>query len=336
MIKFGIAGMGIRGKLFASTLKQNNWACVAAACDIDEKTCKKAAAQFGINVYPDVYSMLWNEKIDAVIISTPDFLHKEAVLAAVGMKLDIMIEKPFSTDLAEYREMTDEIKKSGIKCMIAFENRWNPLYIEAKNRVSSKYFGDIVTINAALNDTIVVPRNMLSWADNSSPAWFLFQHLLDLAFWITGKVPKNAFASCVRKKLISIGNNTYDAVSIIFTYMDGSMGTFTTNWVQAESYPTVAEVKFDIIGTNNTLNIHTDRQMMTYACDDKFVYPRKLTVPLNGHLTAPPCYMLEYFIDCLRTDEIPMAGVDDGLINTLTISAIHESLKTGKVVEIDV
>lgn len=44
--------------------------------------------------------------------------------------------------------------------------------------------------------------------------------------------------------------------------------------------------------------------------------------------------MVHSFIDDIRENRKPVATEVDGLINTMIVSAIHESVETGKVVEI--
>lgn len=328
MIRFGIIGMGIRGRLFSSVIKQNDWAELVAVCDVSAKSLSNSEFQ-RLNIYTNAEEMIEKEQIDAVIISTPDFLHKNAVMAAAAKKLDMMIEKPFSTDIDECFEMAQVIKKSGAKCMVAFENRWNPVFIQAKALASTEEFGSIITINAALNDTLEVPTKMISWADKSTPAWFLFPHIIDLASWIIGSEVSSVFAQGVKKKLVNMGIDTFDAISSVVTYENGCTATFNSNWIQPESSPNIAEMKFDVIGSKGAVFINMNNQMLTYI-GERLKYPRVLATPINGRLSGAPVHMLEYFIECLRKDEQPNVGLEYGVKNTVIISAIHESIKTGE------
>lgn len=109
------------------TLK-NQYAMGVAVADVDinrankgkkwiedyyaEQTGKKGYAD--IDVYQDYREMLQDESIDAVIISTPDHWHaKPAIDAALAGK-DIYLQKPASLTIAEGRQMSDTVNRTGV------------------------------------------------------------------------------------------------------------------------------------------------------------------------------------------------------------------------------
>ena len=55
---------------------------------------------------------------------------------------------------------------------------------------------------------------------------------------------------------------------------------------------------------------------------------------MSGKLTAGPAFMLHHFIDDLRLGRKPVATEQDGLVNTLIVAAVHESVATGNVVQV--
>ena len=97
MIRIGIIGMGIRGKLFAQTIAQNDYAEVAAVSDPNAATLKEVTEGFHVKGYERYQDMIDETRLDAVIVATPDFLHKASVLYAASRGLNLMVEKPFST-----------------------------------------------------------------------------------------------------------------------------------------------------------------------------------------------------------------------------------------------
>lgn len=335
MQKFGIIGMGIRGKMYASVISQNPNAEVRAICDTNEEVLKEMSEKYGAEAYTDFHDMIDRGDINVVIVATPDFMHREAVLYAASHKLNMMVEKPFSTSVEECREMTDVIRENGVKCLVAFENRWSLPFINTKAMIDAGDVGNILNIYALLNDTEYVPKEMLPWAGKSTPAWFLFPHIIDMASWYTGKEVKRVYATGVKKKLAAEDIDTYDSVEAILTYKDGTSGVFTTTWVLPESYPVVADQKMMIVGEKSSISIDLCEQMVKMASPDKFQNPRILGTPVNGHLNAPPAHMLNGYIDVLENDGEPLATEEDGLRNTIIIAAIHESIRTGMPVDIE-
>jgi predicted dehydrogenase len=334
MIKFGVIGMGIRGRLFSDIILQNQYAKIEAVCDSNDIALKKAADSYNVKVFTDYKEMIDNCDLDAVIISTPDFSHKDAVIYAANNHLDIMVEKPFSTSINDCYIMKNAIKENGVKCLVAFENRWCLPFINVKSIIDNGNIGDIITINAKLNDTIMVPTKMLSWAGSSTPAWFLFPHIIDMVCWYNGKKAVKVFATGVKKKLIAMGLNTYDSIQAVVIFDDNTSATFTTSWIIPETMPIVADQKFEIIGDKHAIYIDTSNQMVIHV-GDKYNYPRAINTPIGGKISNPPRYMLDYFIDCIRNNIINMSTVDDGVKNTIIIDAIHRSIESGEVISIE-
>ena len=333
MQKFGIIGMGIRGKMYANVIKENPCAQLNAVCDTN-RTILEQYEKEGIKGYTDFKQMIEQADINVVIVATPDFMHKESVIYAATHKLNIMVEKPFSTSVDECKEMSEVIKENKVKCLVAFENRWSLPFINVKNMIEAGQIGNILNISAMLNDTEYVPREMLPWAGKSTPAWFLFPHIIDMASWYTGKEIKKVYATGVKKKLIKQGLNTYDSIEAIVTYEDDTSGVFTTTWVLPDTYPVVADQKMNIVGEKSSVNIDLCEQMVKMAASEKFFNPRVLGTSVNGHLTTPPAHMLNGYIDTLERGLKPLATEDDGLRNTQIIAAIHKSVELGVPIEI--
>lgn len=334
MQKFGVIGMGIRGRMYASVISKNPNAELAAVCDTNQTVLQEMSNTYGAKIYTDFKEMIDKADINVVIIATPDFMHREAVLYAAGKKLNLMVEKPFSTSVEECREMTDAIRKNGVKCMVAFENRWSLPFINTKAMIEAGDVGNILNIYALLNDTEYVPKKMLPWAGKSTPAWFLFPHIIDMASWYTGKEVKRVYATGVKKKLLAEDIDTYDSVEAILTYEDGTSGVFTTTWVLPESYPVVADQKMMIVGEKSSVSIDLCEQMVRMASPVKFQNPRVLGTPVNGHQNTPPSHMLNGYIDVLEKGGKLLATEEDGLKNTVIIAAIHESIRTGNPIDI--
>ena len=330
MIRVGIVGMGIRGQLFAQTVQQNNYAKLQAISDAYEPALTAGCERFGVKGYPQAEQMLEHEQLDILVVATPDYLHKAPVLAAIDKGVHIFVEKPFSTSIEEAEEMYAAVEASGVKCMVAFENRWNSPFVAVQEAISRGEIGRVLTMNSRLNDTIYVPTKMLKWSQGSSPGWFLLPHSIDLALWFKGVKPVQVFATGSKDKLVSMGIDTYDSIQAIVTFEDQTHATFTTSWILPESMPMIYDFKYEIIGTDGALYVDLADQMVRHAAST-YSHKHTMGTPINGQLTAAPNYMLSAFIDNVRLDTEPLANAADGLLNTRVVAAIHRSIVTGSV-----
>ncbi len=66
-----------------------------------------------VAVYQDYREMLQDKSIDAVIISTPDHWHSQPAMEAALAGKDIYLQKPASLTIAEGRQMSDIVHRTG-------------------------------------------------------------------------------------------------------------------------------------------------------------------------------------------------------------------------------
>lgn len=333
MIKIGIIGMGIRGSMFADTIRENPYASIAAVAEHNDETLEAATGKYNVPGYKDSLKMMDEVDMDGVIVATPDFLHKEAVVYAANKGIHILCEKPFSTSVAECEEMVDAIQRNKVKCLVAFENRWNSPVVAAKNTIDSGAVGEVLNVNARLNDTIFVPTELLKWSKGSSVGWFLFPHLVDMIAWFSSKTVDSVYAVGTKRKLISMGIDLYDTIQATLNYTDGTHSTLTSSWILPNSMPLVYDMKVEIIGSEGAVYIDTNDQMVRLG-SERYSHVHTLGTPINNMATGNSNFMLHYYIDCIRNDIAPEADENAGLINTKIVEAIHKSVETGQIVSV--
>jgi predicted dehydrogenase len=75
---------------------------------------KGKAGYSDVAVYQDYREMLQDKSIDAVIISTPDHWHAQPAMEAALAGKDIYLQKPASLTIAEGRQMSDIVHRTGV------------------------------------------------------------------------------------------------------------------------------------------------------------------------------------------------------------------------------
>jgi len=331
MVRTAIIGMGIRGMMYAQGLAQNQDAELVGITEINPQTLKVSSQKWKVPGYRDIHSLLGECSPDAVIICTPDFLHYEPAIHAAERGIHLLIEKPLATTENEAAKIVDVVRSHDIICQVAFENRWNPPFVQLKNTIDSGDLGNISLVNARLDDTIWVPTQMISWAGLSSVGWFLLPHILDLAIWLSGKKPIKIYAVANQTRLASMGINTYDTICTTITFEDGMQALFENSWVLPESSPAVFDFRFAILGDKGAVHINAQEQMI-HQFSDRFTYPGSLFLDIHGQTRGFPLYMLDSFIESVKCGKEPLASVEEGYIVTRTVEAVHQSIRTGEPV----
>jgi predicted dehydrogenase len=110
--KLNIAGVGAGG-MGGNDLgmcSADPSAKIVALADIDDKILDRAAAKYaGAAKYNDFREMLEKEanRIDAVVVGTPDHIHAPASVAAMKLGKHCFCEKPLAHNVYEVRRMTE-------------------------------------------------------------------------------------------------------------------------------------------------------------------------------------------------------------------------------------
>ncbi|HVO19680.1 MAG TPA: Gfo/Idh/MocA family oxidoreductase [Anaeromyxobacter sp.] len=97
---------------------------LSGLCGRDPTRLSAVAARHGIpETYTDWRELLSHGRLDAVVISTPNHLHREQALAAVEAGLHVICEKPLALTLAQAREMADRAARAGVRTLVFFTHR---------------------------------------------------------------------------------------------------------------------------------------------------------------------------------------------------------------------
>lgn len=335
MVEIGVIGMGLRATVYTDAIFEHiPEARIAAVADTNKDRAEAAAAKYGCTAYTDFKSMIENTKLDAVMITTPDFAHRDACLYAAEHNLHMLVEKPFATTEEDCEVMADAITKKNLKCTIGFENRWNLPFVAAKQQIVEGQLGEVVTTNITLNDTIYVPTKMFPWADKSSPGWFLLPHALDMACWLGGdKKVKSVYTTGTKKVLKAMGIDTYDSMQTNVIFTDGSSGCFLNSWIAPESMPLVYDFKCEILGAKSAMYIDTQKQMVKVASADHLANVHVLGTPVYGRPTQGAYFLVADFVKNIIEDTKPIVNEQVGMDNALAVVAAHKSLETGRIIE---
>ncbi len=112
-LRLGVVGVGGRGGANLGAVAGEN---IVALCDVDAIRLGQATKRMRkrhpkVKGYADFREMLRKEKLDGLVVSTPD--HTHAVVAAAGLHagLDVYCEKPLAHTVQEVRALTELARK---------------------------------------------------------------------------------------------------------------------------------------------------------------------------------------------------------------------------------
>ena len=143
-IRVGVIGAGGIGRIHISSYLESGEAEVVAVSDKNTKKLSLCKRDFGIKKgYEDFREMLEKERLDAVSVCTPNFLHAEQAISALDKGYNVLLEKPMAMNSKEALKIVKKVKETGKILMMGMVWRFMPHFSYLKKLAVGGEFGDI-------------------------------------------------------------------------------------------------------------------------------------------------------------------------------------------------
>jgi predicted dehydrogenase len=152
-LTLGFIGAGARAQELMQSAQQIPGVEIVALCDAYQGRLSRAAERTAgrAKVYRDHRELLAAPGLDAVVIATPDHLHRTQVLAALEAGKDVYVEKPMTYAIGEGLEIMAAVRKSGRILQVGSQGISSPLQAKAKELVASGRLGQVTLVRAFYN-----------------------------------------------------------------------------------------------------------------------------------------------------------------------------------------
>lgn len=319
-LNIGVIGLGEIGAVHCDALLQIPQAKLLAVADIDETRAKQIALQTGAQPYQNYQELLAREDIDAVIIATPDHLHKEPCIQAAKAGKHILVEKPLAMTLEDSMAILGAVEKANVKLMVGFTLRFFPQYQHAKASIEKGELGNLISLFARRTNLITQSRRLKG---RTGVLFFLGIHDFDVLRWMVGADAEEIF--CISGKHDRSPYAVEDETFTTIRFENGVIACAHIGWCIPEGHPTGFDFKLDITGTKGLLNLDMVRQGV-----EKHVAGQTSFPPMASPLIAED----RSFVEAVLYDkEVPVTGEDGLRAVEMTLAAL-ESIKTGKPVNL--
>ncbi len=237
-------------------MQRDGQAELVALCDINTELLARRRKEYGVKGYTDYREMLAKEDLDGVTVVTPDFLHREFVVACAKAGRHVLVEKPLDVTVGGCEEMIAAADDAGVILQVDFHKRFDPYHRQMASQIAEGAIGEVLYGYAWMEDRIEVPRDWFpGWAPQSSSFWFLGVHMVDLIRFCTGAKGTSVFATGAKRKLAGLGVETYDCVNAKIAFDDGSSFTVDTAWVLPDGFEAIVNQGIRIVGTEGLIEV---------------------------------------------------------------------------------
>lgn len=337
MLKFALIGCGRISHKHSELLgnAQIEQAKLSAVCDIDNKKAKKLGEKYNIPYYTDMHKMMQNEDLDIVSILTPSGLHAQHTLELAQYKKHIVVEKPMALTLDDADAMIKACDENGVKLFVVKQNRYNLPVQQLKNALDQNRFGKLVLGTVRVRwcrDQNYYDQDSWrgTWKLDGGVLTNQASHHIDLLEWCMGEV-ESVFA---RSTTALVNIETEDTAVVTLKFKNGALGVIEATTAVR---PKDLEGSLSVLGETGSVEIGGFAVNEIKHWNFKESFPEDKNIdkfsvnPPNVYGFGHKAYY-EHIIDCIKNNKKALVDGLEGRKSLELISAIYESIETGKEV----
>ena len=252
-VGIGVIGLGRLGQVRARALANRvGGARLVAVTDIDSALAESTATRFGAVAVRSAAELVARDDIDGVVVATPTWIHVEPVelVAATGKAL--FCEKPLASTLADHHHLVQVVDEAGIVCMVGFNRRCDPDFVDARALVVDGAIGVPTYLHGRMRDPFPPPP----WARDPAVGGGLFIDMLihdfDSARMLLGQEVTRVFAQSANL-VVDAGDivGFADNATVALEFASGALGQLHSSMHAAYGY----DVRTEVFGELGTIEI---------------------------------------------------------------------------------
>jgi predicted dehydrogenase len=300
----------------------------------------------GFPVETNFAEALMKHKPDAVIVGNPTSMHLDIAIPAAEAGCAILLEKPISNSTDRLGQLESAVKKSGSKVLVAFQFRFHPGLLRAKQLISDGEIGRIISAHVHFGEYLPAwhpwedyRQGYAARADMGGGVVLTQCHSLDYLPWLAGKV-RSAWG--FTGKLSDLEVDVEDTAEIGLRFESGALGNLHLDFNQQPPAH-----RFEVIGTKGTIkwDLSDGATRIYRASAESLAISTGRDIKAGGEWEAYPLpekwernvmflEQMKHFVAVVRNEAEPACTLEDGVRVMKLISAVHESQKTGQLIHI--
>jgi predicted dehydrogenase len=347
-INYVIVGYGGMGSYHAHTLipTAKDYIQLAGVFDIKEERLV-VAREKGLKTYTSYQAVLADETVDAVLLATPNDVHKKLAIAALQAGKQVVSEKPATLSVQEFDEILAVSKQTGQTYLVHQNRRWDPDFLVVRELMKAKPIGELFQIESRVHGANGIPgdwRHKKAQGGGMVLDWGV--HLLDQLLFLVKSPLKSVWADLS----YILGDEVDDGFLAFLTFENGVKAIAevgTTNYTRLPRWyvkglnGTATIEDWDLTGTmvkaNGQATGNNPTPIQAGVGLTKTMAPPSEEATTTLALPAPvveydPFYVNLYHV--LRDGAEPVVKNEEVRNVLQLMEMIFESGKTGEVVRV--
>lgn len=269
-VRLCILGAGRAGAVHARNVRFNSGdADVVAVVDEDLARAQLLAAEVGGEGYTTLARALAAAGgIDAVVIATPTFSHRDLAVEALDAGLHVLCEKPMALSAIECDEMIAAAARADRVLQIGFVRRFQPEFVEAAAQIDAGVIGEVMLVKSLTRGPGLPP----TWAHDITQSNGLLaevnSHCFDTVRWMAGSEIVRVYAEVSNRKGEAQGVTAasfYDNAVVTLRFANQAIGTIDGVCPVEYGY----DARVEVVGTEGLIAIGETLGAAVLTCVDR-------------------------------------------------------------------
>ena len=235
---------------------------LAAVCDINKQRAVDAKEKWKAKRWYTSYREMFSDSdLDAVVISTPNNVHRNQAVAAAGAGIHVIVEKPMAITNYEAWDIVNTCKEAGVKLMVGCDRRFWTHNQWAKKLVDDGVIGTVLMSRASLHEHWYNYQNHVAVTDfrldcsvaGGAAISDTGAHAIDLLTWLNGSKVNRVIGIAIRAAMPESYTRCDDLATLMLEFENGSHGYVSCNRFS----PAVSQAT-ELYGTEGTIYTATD------------------------------------------------------------------------------
>jgi len=341
-----VVGPGLIGQKHIELIQAHRDCALSAIVAPNHIDNIDVANKHNVELYFDIESMLNSQKVDGIIISSPNIFHVEQALKCLENGIPVLLEKPIADNYEEGLKLLHAANEKKGKLLIGHHRIHSPILAAAKIIINKGIIGEIVGITGSA--LFFKPPDYFEsgpWRSQIGGGPILINLIHEIGNFreLCGEISQVQAITSSRIRNFPVE----DSAVINFQFENGALGSFflsdtassSKSWEQTSGenksfaqYP--VDDCYEIAGTKGMLSIPSMR-IKSYKGSET---PSWLKMMEEDHFEFDHADPLEeqfkHFIRIIRNIEEPKVTAYDGLQNLKVVEAIFAASKDGKTIKL--
>ena len=270
--------------------------------------------------------VLADPRVQIVNLSGPSHVHAPQGVAAAEAGKHVLVEKAMAITMEENRALRDAVSQAGVRSIVSFVLRWNPLLETLKRLVENGSIGDMLYIEVDYWHGLGPEYTGWDWAHTveggGSASLLAGCHALDALRWLSGREVIEVSAMSNNKK----GLYEYDANIVAIMKLDDGTIAKSSTLLDAE-IPYAFNI--DLVGTEGSMR--ENRVWLPQLLTGQTAWTEIPTIlPDSADVHHHPFdAQIDHFVDCILQGRESHCNVADSYRTHELCMAIDRSITEG-------